>query len=669
LKPPFKAKLLLAFTFLFVSVTALFPQSQEKASFERAQGIFKEGISYFNKYSYLGAAEYFRKAVSVYPSHYRAREYLARSYRLAGYTDEALNEWEILYTASANPSVKAKIDAIRYRKASFSSAETLDFTEASRINSGQSGRFRFPYPCDIAVDVNKRIYVTSYTGGKVVRFGPSGGQLIHTVSHTAKIYGIDVRGGDVIYSDFANNNVYLADENLKTRLKIGQKGSKDGSFYGPQGVVFDDRGYFYVVDSGNNRVQKFTPEGRFLLKFGRGGAYEGEMSNPTDIAIHRNRLFISDTGNHRVVAFDTSGNYLSAINDPLITAPRGLSVNGDMLVISDERSGILLYQISSESIQQFSKWKDGDESFSRTYGGIFDREGTFYALDHGRETIYAFTPTRNMYTNLDVEIASIDIAKYPVIAIYLNVRDRTGAPVYGLDADQFTILEDKARIRRPTVSYLSSRDRTATIVLAVDRSEAMRQYSGDLEWVTDFIFTKMKKNDRVKIVNYDDDYYTSMPYDWSRLRALKSIREGDYSGGADLGRVLYNGVADIIATESKRAVVLVSSGEGYFSAYSQQKVIDYAMAHFVPVYIVSFSRQNEDLRVIAEKTGGSYIHVTDRKSLGALYDEINKKEEYRYALVYQSLRPKNYTDWWSEISIEVVNRGQRGMEWGGYYVP
>ena len=79
--------LLSALAAFFAGATLLYSQSQEHASFERAQGIFKEGIAYYNRYSYLGAAEFFRRAVSVYPSHHRAREYLARSYRLAGYTD------------------------------------------------------------------------------------------------------------------------------------------------------------------------------------------------------------------------------------------------------------------------------------------------------------------------------------------------------------------------------------------------------------------------------------------------------------------------------------------------------------------------------------------------------------------------------------------------------
>lgn len=664
-----KITIIAAFVIIFAGSAAVFSQSQEHASFERAQGIFKEGITYFNRYSYLGAAEFFRKAVSVYPSHYRAREYLARSYRLAGYTDEALNEWEILYSASSNPSVKAKIDAIRYRKASFPALENWDFSEAMRINSTMSGRFRFPFPTDVAVDANKRVYVTSYKGGKIVRFGANGGQRIHVVSHTARIYGIDERKGTVIYSDFANNHVYIADENLKPEKKIGGRGSANGRFYGPQGLCFDDKGYFFVVDSGNNRVQKFTPEGEFLLKFGKGGSYEGQLSKPTDAAYMNNRVYVSDTGNGRILVFDSSGNYLSSITDEAIIMPRGLSLNGDFLVICDEKSGILLYHLNSGAVQRFQEWKDGEERFSRTYAAVFDREGILYALDHARETVFAFTPTRNMYTNLDVEISSVDIGKYPTVAVYLNVRDRSGEPVFGLDEAQFSVFEDKARVRRKSVSYLHTRARSATLILAVDRSESMRRFSSDLEWVGDFLFTRMKKNDRLKIVNFDDDYYPASQYDWSRLRALKILRDGEYSGRADLGRVLYNSISEIVATESKRAVVMISSGEGYFSAYTQQKVIDFATAHFVPVYIVSFSRENDELRTIAQKTGGEFIHVTDRKALGTIYEHINGREEYRYALVYQSLRPKNYSDWWSEISIEVVNKGQRGVEWGGYYIP
>ena len=41
----------------------------------------------------------------------------------------------------------------------------------------------------------------------------------------------------------------------------------------------------YVVDGGNNRVQVFTAEGKFLSMFGRHGEGRGELNWPIGVAI------------------------------------------------------------------------------------------------------------------------------------------------------------------------------------------------------------------------------------------------------------------------------------------------------------------------------------------------------------------------------------------------
>ena len=41
----------------------------------------------------------------------------------------------------------------------------------------------------------------------------------------------------------------------------------------------------YVADFYNHRVQKFTPEGRFVAQWGGGGRGNGRFHYPTDVAV------------------------------------------------------------------------------------------------------------------------------------------------------------------------------------------------------------------------------------------------------------------------------------------------------------------------------------------------------------------------------------------------
>ncbi|MBN2135066.1 MAG: SBBP repeat-containing protein, partial [Acidobacteria bacterium] len=46
--------------------------------------------------------------------------------------------------------------------------------------------------------------------------------------------------------------------------------------YYPNALATDSNGNVYVVDCGNNRVVKYSPEGKYLLQWGRQGAGPGE---------------------------------------------------------------------------------------------------------------------------------------------------------------------------------------------------------------------------------------------------------------------------------------------------------------------------------------------------------------------------------------------------------
>ena len=62
-------------------------------------------------------------------------------------------------------------------------------------------------------------------------------------------------------------------------------------------------GNIFVLDEGNNRIQKFDSNGNFITKWGTVGSGDGQFNEPTGIAIRFIREYIcgrseqsSDTG-------------------------------------------------------------------------------------------------------------------------------------------------------------------------------------------------------------------------------------------------------------------------------------------------------------------------------------------------------------------------------------
>ena len=66
-----------------------------------------------------------------------------------------------------------------------------------------------------------------------------------------------------------------------------------------------NKGAIFVVDNGNNRIQKFDNTGNFIILWGNFGAANANFHNPTGIACDaKGDVYVVDTNNHRVQKFD-----------------------------------------------------------------------------------------------------------------------------------------------------------------------------------------------------------------------------------------------------------------------------------------------------------------------------------------------------------------------------
>lgn len=82
-------------------------------------------------------------------------------------------------------------------------------------------------------------------------------------------------------------------------------------------ATIDESGNIYVLDTGNYRVQKFSPAGKFLTSFGKKGKGPGEFTHPVTIDINSSgNSYILDRFEDVFEVFDSNGNYLKAIHLP-----------------------------------------------------------------------------------------------------------------------------------------------------------------------------------------------------------------------------------------------------------------------------------------------------------------------------------------------------------------
>jgi len=92
----------------------------------------------------------------------------------------------------------------------------------------------------------------------------------------------------------------------------GSNGTAEGQFQYPQGIATDSSDNVYVVDSGNNRIQKFSSNGNFITKWGSSGTGDGQFDRPTGIATDSSdNVYVAEFGNDRIQKFDSSGSFIT----------------------------------------------------------------------------------------------------------------------------------------------------------------------------------------------------------------------------------------------------------------------------------------------------------------------------------------------------------------------
>jgi DNA-binding beta-propeller fold protein YncE len=104
------------------------------------------------------------------------------------------------------------------------------------------------------------------------------------------------------------------------------------------GIAVDSSNHVYVVDSGYDRVEKFTSSGIYLTQWGSSGSGNGQFGNPMGIAVDSsgNGIYVADAGYSRIEVFVNNANIVPPIftNQPVSqTVPAGSDVTFSVGVV------------------------------------------------------------------------------------------------------------------------------------------------------------------------------------------------------------------------------------------------------------------------------------------------------------------------------------------------
>ncbi|MEO5951174.1 MAG: flippase activity-associated protein Agl23, partial [Chloroflexia bacterium] len=274
---------------------------------------------------------------------------------------------------------------------------------------------------------------------------------------------------------------------IHSMLDLAPKSTDRGAFDMPRGIATGPDGSFVVVDTNNNRLEKFDAQGKFMTLIGSGkGEGDGQFKPLSDtasgtgaggVAIDKDgNIYVADTWNHRVQKFDKNGGFVAqwggfvnlgdqaGQDDPdkntKFYGPRGIAVGPDNNVyVSDTgNKRISIFKSDGTYVREISSGMtpdkiagqypfNGDGEMVEPIGAAVDTQGNVYVADTNNKRIQKFDATGKFAAKWAIPAGAWDAGATmePFVATdaqgNVYVTGPTAAKVYKFSATGQTIGE------------------------------------------------------------------------------------------------------------------------------------------------------------------------------------------------------------------------------------
>ena len=223
----------------------------------------------------------------------------------------------------------------------------------ARVVDDRNGQYTISFPitypgkCDLSILLNgcdvrgspfDAAFLTSNLpklNKKVAELGTKKGSLNFPQSPGGP-WGVAIApSGAIFVADNSNHRIHVFDSHKKHVRTFGQPGSGYGQLKNPAGLAVDAKGLLYATNySSNSRIDVFREDGTAVRQIGA-----GQLTNPWNVTIHNDRVYVVDLGHHRISIFTLEGQFICTIgsqgtNPGQFTTPTAVafSPDGDMYV-------------------------------------------------------------------------------------------------------------------------------------------------------------------------------------------------------------------------------------------------------------------------------------------------------------------------------------------------
>lgn len=256
--------------------------------------------------------------------------------------------------------------------------------------SGGPGNNHFYTLNSIGVDQQNRVYVgdSDWRAERIQRYTSEGEFIDSFYEFAGQPNGLAFNSENVLFvADQQTNRIFQLNREGKLISSWQGASDKKGRFNIPLGIDTDTSGNVYVVDAGNKRVAKFSPDGAMIVTWlGTDYSFDrGRFDNVEYIAVAKDTFYLTES--YKVIKFDLEGKFIGNFIDATdlgiikgITTDKNDRVYLSFLIVNQGPGyfhGIAKYSSTGELL---ARWQWESTNASEPRGLEVGDDGFLYAV-------------------------------------------------------------------------------------------------------------------------------------------------------------------------------------------------------------------------------------------------------------------------------------------------
>ena len=260
-----------------------------------------------------------------------------------------------------------------------------------------------------------------------------------------------------------------------------------------------------------------------------------------------------------------------------------------------------------------------------------------------------------------------------LVTVAVNAVDAHGAPVGGLDRDDFRLLEDG---KEQKIAFFEKESSTPlSIVMAIDGSSSLlRNEKLEKDAAKKFVKSVLRMDaasgDELDLMEFADNVREIVSFSNDQKKIADGLNDLHQGGATALYDAVYLASQRLGETKQgggrRRVLVLITDGGDTIHGSTYDQALEQAQRAGVAIYslviipIYADAGRNTGgehaLIQLSDDTGGKYFYVEDAKDLAPAFQKVSDDLRTQYVLGYYAPEPtvKSRRDGFHALTVEPV---------------